>query len=322
MGFDTFIGNSRIIGRLRAKLREDRFPHGLIFSGPEGVGKYTCALMTAKAMNCAVAGPADFCDSCGSCNKINAGLHPDVMTIGVEEDASVINIAQIRQVLSTLDFQPLEGRCKIFIIDPANMMQAHAAPALLKGLEEPPENSFFILITVNAHELLLTVRSRCQVYHFSPLTIDEIRGHGIQDEFLVRWSQGSIGKARSLDAERLKARREVLLGFLEAAAGASDEDFREMLGASSDIARAKQDFGTDMTVLAVLIRDLLFLSEGIPEQVINIDVEARFRKLAARLTSERLIQMAEFLRVIESSVKGNINRQILFDVMGLIPSET
>ena len=322
MGFDAFIGNSKLIERLRNKLREDRFPHGLVFAGPEGVGKHTCALMTAKALNCTAAGPADFCDSCVNCNKINAGTHSDVMTTSVEEEASQIKIAQIRQILSTLSFQPLEGRNKIFIIDPTNLMNQESSNALLKGLEEPPENSFFILIAVNVHELLLTVRSRCQVYHFSPLTLDEIRGHGIQDEFLVRWSQGNIGKARSLDAERLKARREVLIGFLEAAAGAADMDFREMLAASADIARSKQDFGTNMTVLAVLIRDLLFISEGIPEQVINIDVEARFRELAARLSSERLIQMADFLRVIEGSVKGNVYRQILLDVMGLITSES
>src|SRR2546429_8372402 len=100
---------------------------------------------------------------------------------------------------SMLDLQPLEGRNKVFIIDPADLLNAEAANALLKGLEEPPENSFFILITVNVHELLLTVRSRCQVYNFTPLTLEEIRHHGVADELTVRWSQGSIGRARALD---------------------------------------------------------------------------------------------------------------------------
>ena len=104
------------------------------------------------------------------------------MTITVEEDASQIKIAQVRHILSMLGLQPLEGRNKIFIIDPADKMNAEAANALLKGLEEPPENSFFVLVTVNVHELLLTVRSRSQVisgavHCYSPSFSTEPRRH-------------------------------------------------------------------------------------------------------------------------------------------------
>ena len=73
MTFDSFIGNRKIIDRIRLKLREGRFPHGLIFSGPEGVGKSTCALMIAKALNCTKAAPGDFCGECLSCRKIESG---------------------------------------------------------------------------------------------------------------------------------------------------------------------------------------------------------------------------------------------------------
>src|SRR5262249_44147221 len=152
-------GNRKIIDRLRTKLHEGRFPHALIFSGQEGVGKRTCALMVAKALNCAEAEAGDFCDACSDCRKITSGAHPDVTTVSVEEDATQIKIAQIRQLLGGLDLQPLEGRNKIFIIDPADRLNSEAANALLKGLEEPPQNSFFILVAVNVHDLLLTVRS-------------------------------------------------------------------------------------------------------------------------------------------------------------------
>ena len=110
MPFDAFIGNRKIIKRLRTKLGEGRFPHGLIFAGPEGIGKRTCALMVAKALNCPHSGPADFCDACPQCHKINAGTHPDVLRIGMEEDASEIKIAQIRQMLRMLDLRPFEGK--------------------------------------------------------------------------------------------------------------------------------------------------------------------------------------------------------------------
>src|SRR5215471_4130376 len=274
MNFDTFIGNRKIIERLRTKLRERRFPHGLIFSGPDGVGKHTCALMIAKALNCQNAEGRDFCNECSACRKIDSGTHPDVVTVSLEDEASQIKIAQIRQLLSTLDLQPLEGRNKIFIIDPADLLNPEAANALLKGLEEPPENSFFILITVNVHELLLTVRSRCQVYNFTPLTLDEIRQHGIADELTVRRSQGSIGRARSLNIAELKTERAIVLDFMETVANAKEEHFQDLMGVSAELGRAKQDFDSRMTVLSVLLADVLYIKEGMRYISVNIDIEA------------------------------------------------
>src|SRR5262245_29134389 len=127
MRFGDFIGNAKVIERLRGKLREGRFPHALIFSGPEGVGKRTCALMLAKALNCLESGADDFCDACSQCRKINAGVHPDVLMIGLEEDAAEIKIPQIRELLVTLGLRPLEGSHKIFIIDPADAMNLSSA---------------------------------------------------------------------------------------------------------------------------------------------------------------------------------------------------
>ena len=321
MTFDTFIGNRKIIDRLRAKLREGRFPHGLIFSGPEGVGKYTCALMIAKSLNCTKSAAGGFCDECTSCRKIGAGTHPDVMMISIEEDASQIKIAQIRHVLSMLDLQPFEGRNKVFIIDPADLMNAEAANALLKGLEEPPENSFFILITVNVHELLLTVRSRCQVYNFTPLTLGDIRQHGVSDELVVRWSEGSIGKARTLDVAVLKSEREFMLDFLETTVAAAEEQFQDLLGASAGLARAKQGFEERMKILAVLLADVIYLKEGLAGKLVNVDIRDRLIRIATRVSIERVVDVSGFLGFVESSLKSHVNRQMLMDVLALTGNE-
>lgn len=322
MTFDTFIGNRKIVERLRTKLRERRFPHGLIFSGPAGVGKHTCALMIAKALNCQTAGAAGFCDECPACRKIDSGNHPDVITVSLEEEASQIKIAQIRQLLSTLVLQPLEGRNKVFIIDPADLLNAEAANALLKGLEEPPEKSFFILVTVNAHELLLTVRSRCQIYNFTPLTLDQIRQHGVTDELTVRWSQGSIGRARSLNLAELKSERAVVLDFLDTVANAKEEHFQDLMGVSAELGRAKQEFESRIAILAVLIADLLYIKEGAAERIVNIDIRDQLAKLAGRETTDRLVRMGEFLRFIESSMKIHVNKQMLTDVLAIMGNET
>ncbi len=322
MNFDTFIGNRKIIGRLRRKLREARFPHGLIFSGPDGVGKHTCALMIAKALNCLNAPPGDFCGQCAACRKIESGSHPDVVTVSIEDEATQIKIAQIRQLLNTLELQPLEGRNKIFIIDPADLLNAEAANALLKGLEEPPENSFFILITVNVHELLLTVRSRCQVYNFTPLTLDEIRQHGIADELMVRWSQGSIGRARSLNMAELNTERAIVLDFMETVANAKEEHFQDLMGVSAELGRAKQEFESRLAIMAVLIADLLYIKEGAQEGLVNVDIRDQLVNLASHESTERLIRMGEFLRFIESSLKTHVNKQMLTDVLAITGNET
>jgi len=322
MNFDTFIGNRKIIERLRSKLREARFPHGLIFSGPDGVGKRTCALMIAKALNCLNAPPGDFCGQCTACRKIESGTHPDVVTVSIEDEATQIKIAQIRQLLNTLELQPLEGRNKIFIIDPADLLNAEAANALLKGLEEPPENSLFILITVNVHELLLTVRSRCQVYNFTPLTLDEIRQHGIANELMVRWSQGSIGRARSLNIAELKTERAIVLDFMETVANAKEEHFQDLMGVSAELGRAKQEFESRLAIMAVLIADLLYIKEGAQEGLVNVDIRDRLVNLASHESTERLIRMGEFLRFIESSLKTHVNKQMLTDVLAITGNET
>jgi DNA polymerase III subunit delta' len=334
MTFNTFVGNRKIIERLVTKLHEGRFPHGLVFSGRAGVGKHTCALMIAKALNCQTVGAVydrpgrlqsaptpGGCDECRACRKIELGTHPDVITVSVEEDATQIKIAQIRQLLGTLDLKPLEGRNKVFIIDPADSLNAEAANALLKGLEEPPENSFFILITVNVHELLLTIRSRCQVYNFTPLTLDDIRQHGVTDELTVRWSQGSIGHARGLDLAELKSERAIVLDFLETVANAKEEHFQDLMSVSAELGRAKQEFESRIDILAVLIADLLYIREGAPERIINVDIRDQLVKLAGRETTDRLIRMGEFLRFIESSMKIHVNRQMLTDVLAIAGNE-
>jgi len=321
MAFDSFIGNRKVVDRLVRKLHEGRFPHGLIFSGPEGLGKHTLALMIGKALNCLNSLWGDFCDECTSCRKVNAGSHPDVMTISVEDEATQIKIAQVRRLLEMLDLQPFEGRNKVFIIDPADLLNAEAANALLKGLEEPPANTYFILITVNVQELLLTVRSRCQVYNFTPLTLSEIRQHGITDELVIRWSQGSIGRARRLDMADLKMDREVVLDFLETALTATEDHFQDLLSVSAEIGRAKQEFEPRLSLFALFIADLLYIKEEVPQKVVNIDFQERLNRLAGRVSVDQLIRMAEFLQTIESGLKGNVNRQIMSDLLALSANE-
>lgn len=319
MRFDDFIGNRKVIERLRLKLRENRFPHALIFTGPEGVGKRTCALMLAKALNCPQAGPDDFCDECPQCRKIGAGNHPDVLTIGIEEDASEIKIAQIRSLLQTLGLRPLEGANKVFIIDPADAMNSASANALLKGLEEPPENSYFILLSPNPQSLMVTVRSRSQTYPFIPLSPAEMRTFN-DDELALRWSRGSIGSLKTLDLAALRERRATALDFLETATRATDEDFRSLIGVSADLSRSKGDWEPNMNTIAILVEDLLYLQEGLPDKIVNVDLEKELSRLAGEITPAQFVRIVDFLRTIEIHSVNYGNRQMLTDVLALTAS--
>ena len=321
MGFDFFIGNRKGIDRLQVKLRQDRFPHGLLFSGPDGIGKRTCAQMVAKALNCANATKGEFCDSCAQCHKIDSGTHPDVTFIRLEDEASEIKIAQIREAIRMLDFRPLEGSSKVFIIDPANRMNPSSANALLKGLEEPPDNSYFILITNSLHALLPTIRSRCQSYAFTPLSLDELRKfgtlHGPFDELALRWSRGSIGTFQTLDADALKVQREVILNFIETAILSGQEEFREVLSVAKEVAGTKQDFGAHLEMIGVVLADLLYLKQDRSDHLINFDIRARLEKLSERIPMDTLIRLSEFLGLMENSLKTHVNRPMLTEVLAL-----
>lgn len=316
MPFLDFRGNRRIVDRLQVKLKEGRFPHGLIFSGPVGIGKHTCAEMVAKALNCIRAGSADFCGECPHCLKIAAGVHPDVSAVTVEEEASEIKIAQVRDILHTLEMRPLEGASKVFIIDPAEKMKASASNALLKGLEEPPENTYFILVTTNVQELLVTVRSRSQTYSFTPLPMEEIRAFG-SDDLLARWARGSIGVLKSLDVAVLRQRREAVLSFFEMAARADESELKNLLSASGDLSRAKQGFDSYLEMMTVLLEDLLFVREGLTGRIVNIDIETRLAGLAADIPEDRIVEIADFVRTMEALMKNYVNRQLMTDVLGL-----
>src|SRR5262249_27027622 len=154
------------------------------------------------------------------------------------------------------------------------------------------------------HELLMTVRSRSQIYHFAPLTLEDVRRQGVVDELTVRLSQGSIGRARSLDPETLKQQRELWLDFLETTINADELRFREMLAASGNVSRSKNDFAEYLAVATVLAADLLYLKCQAETRLVNIDIRSRLQTLAEKMPLDRLIAFGEFLRFIESSMKN------------------
>jgi DNA polymerase III delta' subunit len=169
-------GQPRVVELLRRAMAQGRVPHAYLFTGPAGAGKHATALALAAAMNCERA-PGEGCGTCGPCERIEAGRHPDVTTLERQGPSQSIPIEVIRkQVIPALGLPPHEGRARLYLIEEATCLLDPAANALLKTLEEPPARTHFVLCTGSPNELLPTIRSRCQRVIFQPVVAAEAEG--------------------------------------------------------------------------------------------------------------------------------------------------
>jgi DNA polymerase III subunit gamma/tau len=169
--FSDLVGQEHVTETLGNAIKNDRVAHAYIFSGARGVGKTTAARILAKALNC-VHGPTPTpCGECDSCREIAAGTSLDVIEI---DAASNRGIDQIRELREMVRYAPASSRSKVVILDEAHMLTGEASNALLKTLEEPPDRVIFVMATTQPEDLVDTIRSRSQHFHFRALTFGEI----------------------------------------------------------------------------------------------------------------------------------------------------
>ncbi len=206
--FGEVVGQQHVTRTLENAIRTGRLAHAYIFSGVRGVGKTTTARILAKALNCTKGPTPEPCNQCDSCREIAAGTSLDVIEI---DAASNRGIDQIRELREMVRYAPAASRYKVVILDEAHMLTPEASNALLKTLEEPPDNVIFVLATTQPEELVETIRSRAQHFHFRALAFNEIAGaleHIAQKEemtiesgalaVMARTAEGSLRDALSL----------------------------------------------------------------------------------------------------------------------------
>jgi DNA polymerase-3 subunit delta' len=339
--FADLTGNSRVKDVFRRMLHSGRMPGSFLFTGEEGVGKKLFALEVARALNCRSPKDLEGCGACSSCTRIGRvnypqredsddwtqiiwSDHPDIGIVVAPK--RVLRVQQMRQIEREANFRPFEGKARVFLIDEADKLNDASANALLKILEEPPRTAHIILITSRPAMLLPTIRSRCQVIRFAPLTPDEVTKYLVENEKVdqktaqlrARASAGSIGRSLAGDIDTFADQRKAMLKVLNALVVANDR--AQLLRSAEQLneAQYKEEFEARLEVLETLIRDAWMLSLGSePDQLVNVDLLPELEKIAQRITPSDAADWILLIEDMREQLIVNINRKVATDSLFL-----
>lgn len=315
MKFEEILGQKQAIEKIEAMLVAENLPAIMLFYGPEGVGKRLTAFMTAKALNCINNNPpvSFFCNECTSCQRIEKQIHPDLHVLNKEGDS--IKIENVREMIRALNYTQFEGKRKVAIIDNAEALTIQAANALLKTLEEPPQNTNIILISSNPGRLPVTLRSRCYPIRFNPLDeeiIVEIIAREKQIDsmdtlkIIAGIADGGIESARSLLEIDVINVRENFLQIL----GAGDYNIRNYALFSDEKLEGTELIKCYLQIFRRIILDILFFKMSIYERIKNTDIIEEIKKVSVRIDKLRLWSVLKKLEQFESLLEMNINLKI------------
>ncbi|MCI0469705.1 MAG: DNA polymerase III subunit [Nitrospirae bacterium] len=330
MALKNIIGQDKALRIFRGTLMKDSVPSAVILAGENGVGKRLAALNYSKAINCLEPDDFDCCDKCISCKKIDSSVHPDVLTVTLEnaEDALSLEVKKgkdkkryeypieaVHKIEEMLYLCPYEGRKKVIIIDDSDVMNINAANAFLKTLEEPPLKSLIMLITSNPDSLPDTIRSRCMSIRFNTLsTID----------------------SRMVVAEKLgdkfdKSTFNLIMGLVMGRPGiALSRDFKEeserfmrqlnnmLQGGNSGIWADKSEIRLWLDTVFVFLRDALVYAITDEDDAILLTGAAslsRRNRQAQRsdIDIKRIIEAYDRLQRVEGLLDFNLNKAITWN---------
>jgi len=186
--FDTVVGQTHITSTLKNAIKSSHVAQAYLFCGPRGVGKTTCARILAKTINCFNhTKNIEACGECESCKSFDSGHSLNTYEL---DAASNNSVEDIRNLINQVSFAPQIGSHKVYIIDEVHMLSQAAFNAFLKTLEEPPRHAIFILATTEKHKIIPTILSRCQIFDFNRIKIEDIVRH-----------LGNISKKEKINSE-------------------------------------------------------------------------------------------------------------------------
>ena len=332
----SVIGHDRALASLKKSLAERGPSHAYLVTGPAQAGKTRLALDLARVLNCTDSEPP--CDICRSCKEIEAGRHPDVEIVSVgglcdenehdhqRDNSKDIKICQIRRLKRLTSLQPFQGRTRVIIVEPAEALNVHAADALLKTLEEPPDHVVLILVAASEESLLETIRSRCRQIALAAVPTAaiqrELLRRGVEPDqagLLARLSGGRIGwaLASSKDPGVLTERsaRLTRLEMLGAAGRAERLAFTSEL--ASRFSRTRQDIYALLSLWESWWRDVLLIHEGCEKLVAHEDRLPALRAAVENVGAPAVVKALRALRDCRQHLDENVNPRLALDVLVL-----
>ncbi len=312
---NPIIGHQQIIEQLQRTVASERIAGAYLFVGPTGIGKETVARHFAQLIFCQQeAQPPIVCGTCLACRKVDSGNHPDLQFIRPE--GSLLKIGQIRELQKQIIYEPLEASRKVYILTDAERMNPEAENCLLKTLEEPPASSVLILLTSNLQALLATTRSRCQILQFHPMPtqalaeilVNKFSATPEQATILAIAADGAIGKALT-QLEKGNVHTEIVPEVLK----------ETNLLAAFRLAENFKDNPETLSELVTWYRDLLFLQQGAPSELItHIHSLDELRAIVPRYSRLRIQQAIQTIFDTKSLLDNtNTNATLALEVMCL-----
>jgi DNA polymerase III subunit delta' len=291
------IGHDTALDQLARAAHTGRVNHAYLFTGPDGIGRFTLARTFAQALVCTRSVDERPCQECSACRRVREGIFPDVTLLSLETQAenegkdsrnTVISIESVREMRASVSMRPMEAQWRVAIIKDVDRLSLNAYDALLKTLEEPPPFVVILLIATEFAALPETIRSRCRHISLEPVPRDivaaELERRGVAPDravLVARLTRGRIGKAIELagDDDALNERRDRVDAALEMI-GDPLSALAEARRMADLFRRGQRDrVNADLDLLIGLWRDLLLIAAGRQDDVSNVDVIDRLGEL-------------------------------------------
>jgi DNA polymerase-3 subunit delta' len=333
MNWNDLRGHVDQIEMLRRSISRNRLAHAYLYAGPAGIGKSRFARIVAQCLLCQRHADLELkaCDKCSSCKQVNAGSHPDLFIVSCPEGKKEIPVELFKGekgkrndgLIYDLSLRPMAGSRRVAILDDSNQMNEEGANAMLKTIEEPPENSLLILIADNLEAILPTIRSRCQLLRFSALPTEDVADLLIEHEITsdpeeaasaAAMSEGSLKTASQLLNPALRTLRSQLYEALSARDMQPIDVAKRIADAieeiSSDTAEQRQNMGWLIRFAQEFYRQAALSLSGDPSMSACADeVTAYCVRMQARGMRAIELAMEQFDRAVlaESHIDWNIN---------------
>ena len=319
--FASVVGQKHITSTLKNAIERGQLAHAYLFCGPRGVGKTTCARIFAKANNCLNPNGSEACNECESCRSFNEGRSLNIHEL---DAASNNSVEDIRTLIEQVRIIPQVGRYSVFIIDEVHMLSAAAFNAFLKTLEEPPAHAIFILATTEKHKIIPTILSRCQIYDFNRIRVED----GVEYLKYIASQEGIAADEESLNLIAQKAdggMRDALSMFDKAVSFCGKAlDYRNV-AQTLNVLDYDTYFGVTEMLLAGNYVDTLVtfdsvLSRGFSGQTFMAGLNRHMRDLlmAKRPETLRLIEMTGTLLERYRTQAGACDVEFLFGAISCL----